>query len=227
MTIWHIRDQLFGHLDHKTLENCRQVSDFWDESLEKLSLVKFIYEFAYRRFQRKPLKGKIVSDIILGWTEAARKYEIKANIEDLREIKDSLQTLLHENGKRCKTDYPVHEAARNGDLKLMEFLLCTSYDMNSFDYGPRDWNERTAFHYACENGKTEVARLIIQSAKEHGIDLNDTDGYGRTAFIIACENAHMGVAELIINSSKEQGIDINGRKIFRHHTCQRGGVRLG
>ena len=41
--IWHIRNQIFEHLDHETLEVCRQVSKVWRGSLEKLSLLKFLH----------------------------------------------------------------------------------------------------------------------------------------------------------------------------------------
>ena len=46
--LWNVRDQRFGYLDHETLENCRKVSVFWNESLkplERISLIKILNTF--------------------------------------------------------------------------------------------------------------------------------------------------------------------------------------
>ena len=80
MDIWHIRDHLFGYLDHETLETCRQVSDSWNESLEKLSLVKFISEFGNIDvgkdscwFDDEDSNEKVCAHIP-GWGHALQKY---------------------------------------------------------------------------------------------------------------------------------------------------------
>merc|ERR1711976_132609 len=101
-------------------------------------------------------------------------------MEDLREIKVSLQELLTEECFCCED--PVHETAWNGHLKLMKFFLCTSYDMSS---GASTECNETAFHTACQSGKTEMARLMIESSKEFDIDLNARDSYGKTPFHLA------------------------------------------
>lgn len=44
----HIREQIFGYLIYKTLENCRKVSKLWRESLERIALIKYIEEFGDR-----------------------------------------------------------------------------------------------------------------------------------------------------------------------------------
>ena len=46
--LWNVRDQIFGYLDHETLENCRKVSVLWNESLktfERISLIKILNTF--------------------------------------------------------------------------------------------------------------------------------------------------------------------------------------
>ena len=75
-------------------------------------------------------------------------------MEDLEKVKDSLKKFARGKGN-CRSE-PVHEAARNGDAKLLEFILRTSFDMNTKDgYG------NTAWHLACRNGQTETVKLII------------------------------------------------------------------
>ena len=45
---WDIFELIFGLLNHKTIEICRKVSKDWDESLEKISRVKFLEEFGHK-----------------------------------------------------------------------------------------------------------------------------------------------------------------------------------
>ena len=103
----------------------------------------------------------------------------------------SLYISIRENGKCC--EYPVHEAAKIGAVKLMEFILRTEYDMN-FDGG----YGRTIWHVACIHGRTETAQLIIQSSKDFGIDLNDKDISGMTAWHWACWKGKTKTVQLII-----------------------------
>ena len=181
--LWHICEQIFGYLNYETVENCRKVSELWNESLERIALVKFLQEFGDRvvvhvqkpwEYEPEPDPEVKVSSIVAEWKKAAKEYGFQASLEDLQKVKGSLQNLLRENGKCCQ--YPVHEAAKIGATKLMEFILRTSFDMNTKDY-----YGRTAWHEACSNGQTETAQLIIQSSKEFGIDLNAKDDYGWTA----------------------------------------------
>merc|ERR1712140_33992 len=56
MDIPDIRDQIFDHLNHKTVLICRQVCQFWNESLARMSFVKLLQEFGDRDVERPPLK---------------------------------------------------------------------------------------------------------------------------------------------------------------------------
>ena len=223
--MWHIRDQIFDPLDHKTVLICRQVCKFWNESLARMSFVKLLQEFGDRDVERPPWKKEEeevkVSAIVAGWNEAAKMFVAQASLEELQEVKDSLLRLARGNGKCCED--PVHEAARIGAVKLMEFILRTSFDMNA-----KDNIGMTAWHLACINDQTETAQLIIQSSKDFGIDLNAKDNRGRTAWHAACINGRTETAQLIIKSSKEFGIDLNakdnGGSTAWHEACFRGGT---
>ena len=76
-------------------------------------------------------------------------FVAQASLEELQEVKDSLLRLAIENGKCCK--YPVHEAAKIGAVKLMEFIFRTSYDMNT-----KDNLGKTAWHWACNMAKQKL-----------------------------------------------------------------------
>ena len=209
--LWHICEQIFDYLNYENVENCRKVSKLWNESLERIALIKFIEEFADREVEPKNTKK---STVIPGWKKAAQKYGVQASIDDLEDVIDSLQELARENGK-C-VEYPVHVAAINGDVKLMEFFLRTSFDMNTKgDFG------YTAFHEACFCGQTEIAQLIIQSSKEFGIDLNAKDNDGKTALHWACSKEAIVTAlrdsgktetvQMILKNWKEFSIDIKAQ----------------
>ena len=85
--MWHIRDQIFDPLDHKTVLICRRVCKFWNESLAKMSVIKLLQEFAERDVVGTNEK---VSTIVAGWKEAAKVFVAQASLEELQEVKDSL-----------------------------------------------------------------------------------------------------------------------------------------
>ena len=197
--LWHIRDQIFGPLNHETLENCRKVSESWNESLQRMALVKYLEEFG----ERKVVNGEEtkVSTIVPEWNKAVKDYGAKSSIEALQEIKDSLYMI---NGKHL--EYPIHQAAGHGALKLMEFILTTSFDMNSIDQ-----HGKNIFQVACQNGKIEIVNLLIESTK-HDIDLNARDNHGATALLLASKQGRTETVKLLIElSTKNDGIDLNAR----------------
>ena len=169
--LWHIRDQIFEPLNHEAVLICRRVCKFWNESLARMSVLKLLQEFGDRDVEYTDEK---LSTIVAGWKEAAKIFVAQASLEELQEVQDSLSRLARGTGKCCYN--PVHEAAKIGAVKLMEFVLRTSYDLNA-----KNDSGRTAWHFACRNGETETAKLIIQSSKDFGIDLNAKDYYGWTA----------------------------------------------
>merc|ERR1711862_842240 len=102
------------------------------------------------------------------------------------------------------SEHPVRKAAFNDDVKLMEFLMSTSYDMNS-----EIWFGQTAFHVACDYGSKKVAKLIMESSGKYGIDLNAKADYGKTPFHLACKEGKTELVKLMIESSRTYGIDLN------------------
>ena len=225
VNLWHIRGQIFDDLSHEDALNCRRVCKYWNESLKRLSDVKFIQEFGDRDIEHVQKQWELekenkVSTIIPEWKNTAQKYGLQASIEDLEEVKNSLKKLARINGKCCA--YTVHEAAKNGDVKLMEFIIRTSYDMNTEDGGGC-----TAFHKACCYGQTETAQIIIQSSKDFGIDLNNAkNGLGWKALHMACGFGQTEIVQLIIQSSKDFGFDLNAKDNFGntalHWACSTG-----
>merc|ERR1712004_241443 len=103
--LWHLRNQIFEDLSHEDVLNCRRVCKYWNESLRRMSDVKFIQEFGERDVG---YTNKKVSTIFHGWKNAAQKYGVQASMDDIEKVKDSLKKLARRNGKCCV--YPVHQA---------------------------------------------------------------------------------------------------------------------
>ena len=47
----HLSEQIFGYLNHDTLEVCRKVSKHWRGFLERLSLIKYLQEFGDQKIK--------------------------------------------------------------------------------------------------------------------------------------------------------------------------------
>ena len=209
----HLVENIFGYLDNKTVVECRKVSKLWHESLEWISLVKFLLEFGdklakYHRSVLKDPEEKVLA-IISGWKKGVQNNEKTASIEDLRELKNSLGKSLKFQGKFGKNAVNVksvkllkvslekiiypdgrfwrrshEEAIQLSDVKLLKFLYSTSYNENY-----RDWKGGTAFHWACSLGTGKTARWILAlSTEDEPIDLNARNGDGMTALHLACSN---------------------------------------
>ncbi len=151
--LFGIRDRMCEYLSRDELEAlCEVYPDFWNESLKRISLVKYLHEFGDTHIEGNTYyddDDEKVHDIIPGWNKAVKKAGIKSSLKDLEEIKVSLAKLLIEDeyGNLVCCEEPVNQVFDNAecgdlsDLKLVELLLDTSLDfsqrrdgMNVFNY---------------------------------------------------------------------------------------------
>ena len=165
-------------------------------------MVLYLKDFANKGVQDNP-KKKVI-DLIPKWNQVFGFVAIDASLEDLREIIDSLEALLEDD--KCPVS-AAHKAAENGSLKLLQVFL----DEGLFNFNELAGVSRyTPLHIACDNGRTEIVKLIILASKEHGIDLNAKDElFGQTPFLLACCHGNTEIMKLFIDSSEEYGIDLN------------------
>ena len=166
-----------------------------------------------------------VSTIIPGWKKAVKKYAIKASIDDLQEVKNSLRRLLlRMSGRVYCLGHPVHQAVRINAVKLMKIIFNTSFDMNV-----RTGNGQPLLHWACIFGQTEMVRMLISSSKEKGFDLNARNSYSETAFHVACDRGKTKIVQVMLKNWREFGIDIWDNKTaldLIKHRCGKPYVQI-
>ena len=97
--------------------------------------------------------------------------------------------------------------------------------------GKDKYLEKTAFHFACENGHSRIAELLIHKSAELNIELNAKDFHGMTAFHFACKNGHYSkIAEMLVQKSTEFNTDLNGKDEYGrtgfHLACINGDLKL-
>ena len=217
--LWHVNDQIFGYLDHGTLEICRKVSIFWNESLEpmeRISLFKIldklsdiISEYHGPRPRTQGTEDKVLK-MISGWSRAVKKYGANASIEDLRAVKSFIfKTLLEENSDYFSQMLKGHKHP----LEFVFYQACR--DGHSDDWFDFRWT-------TCKYGRTETVKLILSYAQENvdAIDLNTEflnrsrySGYFHgTAYHMACRCGQTEIVKLIHDFSRENNsVDLNAR----------------
>ena len=194
----HVREQIFGHLDPDTLENCYEVcverfGEDWDFAwwttfqAKRSALIQYIFEFGF--------------DIdIPGWNKGVEKFCKKASLNDLIEIKGSIMAILKEKVK--STDHPVQLTIMHDHVKLMELLLYTDFEFYEHGF-------YTPLIVACQKGSTKIVELIFKVSKEFAVDLNTRTPKGETGFTWACFKGHKEIVHLMVNASNEFSIDLN------------------
>lgn len=100
---------------------------------------------------------------------------------------------------------PLMEAAQEGHLDLVKFLL-----ENKADVHAQTQTGDTALTYACENGHTDVAEVLLY----FGAELEHLSEGGRTPLMKACRAGHNCTVKFLI----QKGADVNRQTTNNDHT---------
>ena len=81
------------------------------------------------------------------------------------------------------------------------------------DLNAKDNVGKSAFMFACKNGHSAVANLLMEHSSKFEIDLNAKDDYGETAFHEACYNYHASTVNQMLIYAQEHPnmLDINAK----------------
>ncbi|XP_017944967.2 ankyrin repeat domain-containing protein 17 isoform X3 [Xenopus tropicalis] len=102
----------------------------------------------------------------------------------------------------CST--PLMEAAQEGHLELVKYLLAAANVQATTATGD------TALTYACENGHTDVADVLLQA----GADLEHESEGGRTPLMKAARAGHVCTVQFLIS----KGANVNRTTLNNDHT---------
>ncbi len=86
---------------------------------------------------------------------------------------------------------PLHHAAYNNDVEVVEELLSTGSDVNALDF-----NERTPLHRAAMESDPAIAKMLIDA----GADVNRTDIWGKTPLSYAKDWGDKETINLLIDA---------------------------
>lgn len=100
---------------------------------------------------------------------------------------------------------PLMEAAQEGHLELVKFLL-----ENKADVHAQTQTGDTALTYACENGHTDVSEVLLY----FGAELEHLSEGGRTPLMKACRAGHICTVKFLI----QKGADVNRQTTNNDHT---------
>jgi ankyrin repeat protein len=94
-------------------------------------------------------------------------------------------------------------------LSVVELLFEKSREL-MIDLNATDNMNLTSFHWACQEGHTEVAQLFLEKADEFKLDLNVADyELEWTPFHFACHEGRRSIVDMILEKSEDVKIFIN------------------
>ena len=170
--------RIFSELGNDYLTKCREVSRVWRLAVDSQPfLMMQRYTKCSRTLLRKILRKKDLVDLANQTRKLYEKYPITSSKNRMM---------------------PLHEAAKIGNLPILELIVENHEDINCRDgYG---W---TPLHWAAESGHLEICQLIFPCIKEK----NPEDKYGKTALDVAFQNQNWKVCELIIENNQDDIIN--------------------
>lgn len=140
-----------------------------------------------------------------------------ATYGDTDEITRLLQAGANINEPDENGNMALHNAAWNGHVETVRFLLNHGADVNAVRQAAST-NAWTPLHFTAENDQLECARLLVDA----GANINATDQFGQTPLFLALdEMVSPNVAKLLI----ERGADLeNALKIAESYVDVDGGL---
>lgn len=94
---------------------------------------------------------------------------------------------------------PLHGAARNGHLEIVQKLLAKGADPNA-----KNENGYTALHFTSQAGKLEVIRALLADKRT---EINIKDNLRRTPLYFASREGHVEIVQLLLDNGAEPNVD--------------------
>ncbi|XP_078485483.1 uncharacterized protein LOC100186920 isoform X2 [Ciona intestinalis] len=94
-------------------------------------------------------------------------------------------------------------SCQDSAYKIARILIKVGVNVNACDS-----NDRTALHYACEGGKCNLVKLLLN---EDAIELNRQDKQGHTPLMLAAMNGHLRASRMTVLRLVKFDVDIDVR----------------
>ena len=124
---------------------------------------------------------------------------------------------------------PIHLAASNGHLKIVELFMETMDNKNPgiLHIGGFDGDVvcKTPLHLAAENGHQGICELILQNIDEIPVAPDDTDEYFSndvTPFQLAAQNNHLSTCKAIIDNYEDKNPEECDGQTLLHWAAENG-----
>lgn len=177
--------------------------------------------------------------------EAAKTGDLQKVQELIKADPDAVN--LKDNSGRT----PLHWAARNDHLRVVEFLVKNGADVNAedkrgiiplyysvwlgksyeiaeclvnngADVNFKRGNDTSLLYLASRDGKEKIAELLIKK----GADLNQQDEVGKTPLYISVEQKYQSIVELLLNKDAEISIKDNFGRTPLHQSAIEGYIQI-
>ena len=140
----HIAEQIFEHLDNKSIKNCRKVSKSWQNCIDN----------------RNILWNKIVND-----EDGNKAFQLACKIGHSKIagmlMNKSIELNIDLNAKVEKWNgmTAFHWACRNGKTGIIEMMISKAESLK-LDLASRDNGGKTGYKLAQDLGRSEAVNLI-------------------------------------------------------------------
>ena len=119
---------------------------------------------------------------------------------------------LSENELSARRKVPFIEASKLGIAEVVQLLL-EHPDFKSIDWTAKDQG-KTAFHWACYEGRTTVVKWFLDNLTVKDIGLNIKDGGRLTGFVRACRDGRSDVVKVMLDHPNNKHIEMNIKDIL-------------
>jgi ankyrin repeat protein len=136
---------------------------------------------------------------------ACPKTLVTATVQRLLEL-GADPTLVNNNGVG-----PLHRAAGEGHVEVLELLLDTKYNLDLNQMSSSS-DTGTALHWAASEKKNQIVELLIQK----GADVNVANTSGQTPILIAAAGESGSIVALLSNAGASTTVSLPGNVTLLH-----------
>ena len=212
-----VTSQILKHLDLKSLNRCRQVSQKWKSAVEEedcywdLCLQVIIEKFenveSICGYEDRELAARLQYDWIPMCSQEAFKKMNKSKDEFKDFVRFLQRFLLHK-----QVVSPLEYAAQNGNIDIIKLGMEKGFAFETI-------KSPNSLHYACQNGQEEIVRYIFEHCSKGGVepvDLNKSDPLdGYSPFEHACQSSNLDLLDFFFDSAKSKGIKLSGSALIK------------